>query len=88
MTWNHDMGWGGWGLLSFGTVAFWALIIWLVVAVVRDKNSGKEGSELKPPTNSAERILAERYARGEIDTDEYRRRVEDSRGGHLSGTRP
>lgn len=37
--------------------------------------------------NTARRILAERYARGELDTEEYAYRLEDL-GGQPLGTAP
>jgi len=33
------------------------------------------------PGSSPERLLAERYARGEIDDDEFRRRLDTLRNG-------
>ncbi len=85
--WYHDMGWGAWVGMSFAGVALWALVIWLAVTVVRANGSSKDEKETESPTHSAERILAERYARGEIDTDTYQTRLEDFRGAHLSGAR-
>ena len=85
--WYHNMGPGAWALMSVATVAFWALIVWLVVALVRDNGPDEAGNELEPPTASAERILAERYAHGDIDADDYHHRLEDLRRAHLSGSR-
>jgi putative membrane protein len=52
----------GWPLLA-GLVV--ALIVWLV-----------SGRDSRPDaTAGARRVLAERYARGELDTDEYRNRL-------------
>jgi hypothetical protein len=48
---------------------FWGLVAWVVVTLVRQGDSGGE-------TRGAREILDERYARGEIDDDEYRRRTE------------
>ena len=56
----------GWGWMWLGGLLW--LIVWLVV-----RNSGQ------PPTaphSDARRILADRFARGEIDEDEFRRRSE------------
>ena len=67
---------GGWWWLTMGPVMalFWALVIWLLVSYARPGGRG-DGSR----SGDAERILAERYARGELDGDEYRRRLEDLR---------
>jgi putative membrane protein len=54
--------------MSVTMLAFWALVIWAVVSVAR---SG--GGERR---DNGEDILAERFARGEIDEEEYRRRRE------------
>jgi putative membrane protein len=85
--WYHNMGWGAWVGMSFAAVVFWALVIWLVVTVVRDNGSNNDDKETESPIRSAERILAERYARGEIDTDAYNTRLKDLRGAHLGGVR-
>ena len=84
--WNHNMGWGAWTLMAIGMVTFWALVVWLVAALVRE-GPQKTTTDTESPTASAERILAERYARGDIDADDYHRLLEDLRGGQLSGSR-
>lgn len=77
----HD-GWmpWGWGGMWFGPI-FWiiliALVVWIVVVLLR-----RGGSALPdgPPRGKTPReILDERFARGEIDEQEYeaRRRVLD-----------
>ncbi|WP_196468427.1 SHOCT domain-containing protein [Planomonospora sp. ID91781] len=59
-------------------LALTALVVWLVV---RSTPARAGGAPAAPPaanadvTASARRILAERYARGELDTDEYTRRL-------------
>lgn len=53
----------GWLLLTVLTLG---LVVWLVVGHARP---GHDESGM------ARRILAERYARGELDTDEYNRRL-------------
>jgi putative membrane protein len=65
-------GWGGWVLMTVGMVVFWALVITAVVLAVRYLASPR-GTGANPKT--AEDVLAERYARGEIDDDEYQRRL-------------
>ena len=60
-----------WALLGFvGMVAFWGLIIWAVWYFVTGLNSRPDQQQER---GDAKRILDERLARGEIDTDEYRR---------------
>ena len=84
--WYHNMGWGAWTLMAIGMVTFWALVVWLVATLVRE-GPQKTATDTEPLTASAERILAERYARGDIDADDYHRLLEDLRGGQLSGSR-
>ncbi len=79
----HDwgMGWGmGWGggmilgpLLTIGLII---LLVALIVPFVRSIGSGKSA----PRTPGARDILDERYARGEIDREEYLRRRQDIAG--------
>jgi putative membrane protein len=59
----------GWMLL------FWVLVIVAIVWIVR-AFSGRGGGE---PRETPEQILKRRYARGEIDKDEYERRLSDLR---------
>ncbi|WP_322748274.1 MULTISPECIES: SHOCT domain-containing protein [unclassified Frankia] len=76
-------GWGAWLMMSVMTVLFWSLIIAGVVALVRYVGGGHAAGH--PGTGSgqadAEHVLAERFARGEIDEDEYKRRSDLLRTG-------
>jgi putative membrane protein len=70
-------GWG-YGHMFFGglmVILFWAGIIVLVVLAVRWFGGGdRTGLERPSGRQSALEILQERYARGEIDHDEFERR--------------
>jgi putative membrane protein len=70
--WN-GWSWWGWALMSFSMVAFWGLVIWGIVALFRRPGDGR------PERPDPERILAERFARGEIDEEEYHRRLQTLR---------
>lgn len=77
MMWNDgDWLWGGSILMTVAMVVFWALVITAVVLAVRYLVSS-QGTGSPPPAgpSRAESLLAERYARGEIDDEEYRRRL-------------
>jgi putative membrane protein len=85
MTAGGGFWWGGgpgWGLIGFLLmIAFWTLVVVIIVGLLRS-GRGPAG----PPGGSSPgslRILEERYARGEIDREEFleRRAV-------LSGERP
>jgi putative membrane protein len=77
MWWNHG-GWGAgdWLAMSFMMVVFWglliALVIWLVRSTRSDRVPGRRPAGI--PAQPADEVLAERFARGEIDEDEYTRR--------------
>ena len=83
MWWNG--GWGGWWfampLVMFG---FWIAVIWVAVTVVRNR----PGPSLTAHPAGPEEVLAQRYARGEIDDDEYRHRLDTLRGPRHPEDRP
>jgi putative membrane protein len=69
-------GWG-WLLMTLGMLGFWALVAVLALALLR--RPGPPNQQPQPgqqPRPGAEDILAERLARGEIDPDEYRQRLQ------------
>lgn len=73
---GHGMSGWGYGLMSVSMVLFWAAVIVGVVAAVRylgARGQQPGPSAAAPPT--AQTLLAQRYARGEIDDDEYQRRL-------------
>ncbi|WP_190157989.1 SHOCT domain-containing protein [Streptomyces litmocidini] len=71
---NGMNGWG-WFAMSAGTVLFWGLLITGAVMLFRSLDRAAERPRRSGPTASAEQILGERLARGEIDEEEYRRRL-------------
>jgi putative membrane protein len=76
-SWGDQMSGWGWALMTISTIAFWALVIAGIVALVRyTRTAGAERGPEPPARVTPERILAERYARGEIDESEYKRRLD------------
>jgi len=65
----------GWGMMGMGWLLMVAVVGLIVWAIVQSGTSSSRQSS--DPTSSAQTILAERFARGEIDGDEYRRRLSE-----------
>ncbi len=63
--------------MAIGTALFWGAVIYGIVALVRyTRRDGPRAHEPAGPTAPGpERLLAERFARGEIDEDEYHQRL-------------
>lgn len=69
--WGWDAG-SGWWMMGIGMLIWLVVIVlavWLVVRLVGQR-PGASSSE------SAEELLRRRFASGEIDTEEYERRLE------------
>ncbi len=69
MMWRDGGSWG-WGWMLMGMlmmIGFWGLVAWVIVTAVRRP-------EARSSTRDAQEILDERFARGELDVDEYRQR--------------
>ncbi|MFD8259102.1 SHOCT domain-containing protein [Streptomyces griseoluteus] len=71
---DHNVSGWGWFAMSAGMILFWAVIITIAVLLLRALNQPHEHTHTAAAP-SAEDILRERLARGEIDEDEYRRRL-------------
>jgi putative membrane protein len=68
------MDWSGWAWwwMAIPMVVFWGAVAWVIVMVAR-RPSGFSRRDARD-------VLDERYARGEIDSEEYRTRRETLRG--------
>ncbi|WP_241757441.1 SHOCT domain-containing protein [Streptomyces sp. WAC00263] len=71
---NHMNGWG-WLAISLSMVLFWALLIAVGVLLFRALSRGSADTHTRASRTTPEQLLAERFARGELDEDEYRRRL-------------
>jgi putative membrane protein len=67
---DHMTGWG-WAGMTLSTVLFVGLLVLGGLFLVRIARQSERAHT--PP--SAEHLLGERYARGDIDEEEYRRRL-------------
>ena len=76
MMYGWGWGWGGWILMTLAMIVFWGVVITAIVVGVRSVSGGT--SQRNHPSSDASRaesLLAERFARGEIDEEEFRRRM-------------
>lgn len=73
-TWN---GWGASWLMLLGMILFWGGLVWAIGYVMRE--SRQRDSRSDGPHGI--QILEDRFARGEIDRDEFeeRKRMLDSK---------
>ena len=73
MGWYQDgMGGGGWLVMILMMLAFWALVVVAVLALFRGTRDA--GASTRSARRDPMEILEERFARGEIDAEEYRAR--------------
>jgi putative membrane protein len=76
--WNGGYGGGwGWGWIVTAAVftVLFAVVITAIVLGVRYLASGRHGTQAAPQGRTAEDVLGDRLARGEINDDEYRQRM-------------
>jgi putative membrane protein len=78
MMYWYSNGMGGWSyaLMTVNMLLFWGLVVGAIVALMR--YLGGTGRATRGPqaeSDAPERILAQRFARGEVDEEEYRRRL-------------
>lgn len=75
MGWYGDgPGWGGWVVMTLLMLAFWALLIFGGIAIYRSAKRDDRGAGSQKA--DAEQLLDERFARGEIDAEDYQQRRE------------
>ena len=71
----NDFGWWGFGFGPVFMLFFWGVVIVGIVALVRRQAAGSSPSQAREKT--AGDIVRERYARGEIDRQEYEQKMQD-----------
>jgi putative membrane protein len=72
--WNGGgWGWGAWVAMAFMMFAFWGLIVAVVIVAFRALGHRPESSPAAGTSteDDALRVLDTRFARGEIDAEEY-----------------
>ena len=79
--WDHGYMDASWGIAMMLTLTIWVLIaVGIIILVAQSTRTTvgppSEASGAANVTSTAEQILAERLARGEIDSEEYRSRLD------------
>lgn len=73
--WHDGSNLGGWLAMGLMMVVFWGFLAAFVVCLMRwGQRSDDRARTDARPEQSALHILSERFARGEIDADEYAHR--------------
>lgn len=80
MWWYDGMGWGGWIAMTLAMVVFWSLLFYGLFAIVRAAGDSRVAA--RAAGRDPLEVLDERFARGEIDVDEYHARREVLRHVH------
>lgn len=83
----HDggIGWGGWVVMTVMMLVFWGLFVFGGIALWQATRRDAAKSPGRPSGDEhgdALRLLDERFARGEVDADDYQQRRELLRSGH------
>ncbi len=79
--WNHGWGDGAWWLMAIMMIVLWGGLVWVALTLVRQGNRhlhphAPAPTAAAPPRQTPQEVLADRLARGEIDPDDYRQRLD------------
>ena len=77
MMYYGGAGWLGWALMGFSMIAVAALVVFLVLGATRSLGGN---SMVSSPPSGALGILQERFARGEISSEEFKQQSQLIRG--------
>lgn len=69
MWWHHDWSGWNWFFMALSMAVFWALVIGAIVWAIRATQGGSNSRS----RGGARDALDDRFARGEISEEEYRR---------------
>jgi putative membrane protein len=70
---NGGWGWGAWVFMAIMMLVFFAAVAAVIIALIRSSGRGGTGATAgtEGGAQDALRLLDERFARGDIDADEY-----------------
>lgn len=74
---DWGMGWGGWSVLGMVNMLIWWVLVVLGIAVLLKWLFGGPPRRERTAENRALDILKERYARGEINKEEFEQKKRD-----------
>ncbi len=74
MWWGGGAGWGSWSVMILATIAFWALVVIAIGALLRGVHDDPADCSRRSQPQDALRVLDERLARGDLDVQDYRAR--------------
>ena len=79
--WHDGMGGGNWWWMAIMMFAILGGLIWIGISLSRHgihaPHLQAQGAQpIMPPRQTPQEVLAERLARGEIDPDDYRQRLD------------
>ncbi len=82
--WHDGMGGLGWLVMVLVMVPFWVGVVWVVTNAVRNGGLTRASVPSTPPlATGPEAVLHDRFARGEIDVEEYHHRLDAIRAKRL-----
>lgn len=68
-------GWGGWIMMTVTMVLFWGGLIIAGVWGIRALSGSGRAQGVAPVPPRPDEVLAQRFSRGEIDEEEFQRRM-------------
>lgn len=74
--WNGGPGWAGWLLMSLGMVAFWALVVIAIMALLPGVQDERADGFRRADPKDAMRALDQQLASGQLAVKAYRARCE------------
>jgi putative membrane protein len=84
MGWYEGTGWGSWSVMMLVMLAFWAVVVVGIVALLRwtatPQPRRQDETMSAAPSAQARAVLDERFARGDIDEAEYTSRLATLQG--------